>query len=263
MDKNILILSDFVGYGNVALHSARTILTKMGCQVFALPTAVISNTWNYGRAVTLDTTDFLFSSLEAWESMGFRFDAVLIGYISGERQAAEIARLCPKWRAQGAEVFLDPILADNGKLYNGVTPQQIDHMRLLAGQVDWVLPNVTEAQYLARCEVCGSLSREAAEELAAALASGGGNVVITGAEVDGRSCVALWDGQLQLLPYEAVPGRFSGTGDAFSAVFAGSRMQGLSPADSARAAMEKTKEWIIRSRAEDWKGTGLPIERYF
>lgn len=53
---NILILSDFVGCGNVAMGVARSVLTHMGHNALCLPTALISNTWNLGAPAVLDTT---------------------------------------------------------------------------------------------------------------------------------------------------------------------------------------------------------------
>ena len=65
MEKHILILTDFVGYGNVAMATARAVLTRMGHRVYCLPTALISNTWNFGSCAQLDTTEYLKTS---WES---------------------------------------------------------------------------------------------------------------------------------------------------------------------------------------------------
>lgn len=249
--KTVLILSDFVGLGNVAMATTRAILTRMGCRTLCLPTALISNTWNLGPSIQLDTTDYLTRALDNWDAMGIRFDAVFIGYLSGPEQAEVIAARCPAWRQQGAMLLLDPILADNGRLYNGITPQQVDAMRRIARECTWLLPNATEATFLA-----GGDPR--LTDLGAA------NVLITGADPDGHPGVVLWDGKTRtVLPYDPIPGSFSGTGDAFSALFLGGLLQGLDAVQSAQSAMATTAEYIQNTLIHPWPDTGLPVEQYF
>lgn len=253
MEKHVLILSDFVGYGNVAMATSRAVLTKMGCTVFCLPTALISNTWNFGSCATLDTTDYLRRSLENWEQLGFPLDAVLIGYIADETQAEFLAVQCKKWQEQGVQVYLDPIFADNGKLYRGITEKQISFLHALLPLMDGIFPNATESCFLAGTE-------NPIQALSVLRQMGVGNIVITGAD----NAVLLWDGQAeQTLPYTPIPGSFSGAGDAFTAVCLGGILAGNSLHDSARTAIETTKIWIKRSLEEGWQGMGLPVERYF
>lgn len=253
MEKHVLILSDFVGYGNVAMATSRTVLTKMGCTVFCLPTALISNTWNFGSCATLDTTDYLHRSLESWEQLGFRLDAVLIGYIADEAQAEFLAQQCKKWHEQGIQVYLDPIFADNGKLYRGITEKQVSFLRTLLPLTDCIFPNATESCFLAGAE-------SPIQALSVLRQMTDGKIVITGAD----DAVLLRDGQAeQTLPYTPVPGSFSGAGDAFTAVCLGGILAGNSLRDSAQAAIETTKAWIERSQAEGWQAMGLPVERYF
>ena len=147
-EKHILILSDFVGCGNVAMATCRAVLTKLGHRVYCLPTALISNTWNLGSVAQLDTTGYLRQSLETWQQLGIRLDAVLLGYIADSEQAAFLYRQCEKWKESGVTIFFDPIFADNGKLYKGITPERLEFLRGLLRQVDYVLPNLSEAQFL-------------------------------------------------------------------------------------------------------------------
>lgn len=253
MEKHVLILSDFVGYGNVAMATSRAVLTKLGCRVYCLPTALISNTWNFGTCVQLDTTDYLRRSLACWEGLGFPLDAVLIGYIADEAQAEFIAQQCQSWHDRGVRVYLDPIFADNGKLYRGITQQRLNFLRSLLPLMDCVFPNATESCFLAETD-------SADRALSALKEKTSGSVVITGAE----HRVLLWDGtQEQVLPYQPVPGSFPGAGDAFAPLCIGSLLAGKSLAESVQIAMDTTKDWILRAKEEDWQGMGLPVERYF
>ena len=256
-EKHILILSDFVGCGNVAMATSRGVLTRLGHRVYCLPTALISNTWNLGAAAQLDTTEYLRRSLEAWQQLGIRLDAVLLGYLADSEQAAFLYQQCEKWRKSGMTIFFDPIFADNGKLYKGITPERLGFLRELLRQVDYVLPNFSEAQFLT-----GEPSAEGA--LRGLKELGARHPVITGVPGETGQAVLLCDREaVQALTYDPVPGSFSGAGDAFSSLFAGGILSGLSPVESARNAIGTTKQWIQKSLQESWNGVGLPVERYF
>ena len=256
-EKHILILSDFVGYGNVAMATSRGVLTKLGHRVYCLPTALISNTWNFGSCAQLDTTPYLREALAVWQKLGFRFDAVLMGYIADEAQAEWLGEQCRLWHREGAAIFLDPIFADNGRLYRGITRERLDFLRRLLPQVHYVLPNFSEAKYLTGEEEPRRMLREL-EQL------GARGAVITGVTGEQDSAVWLLDsGRIHTLPYTPVPGNFSGAGDAFAALFAGGILSGLGAGESVRKAVDTTKEWIIQSQAENWQGMGLPVERFF
>lgn len=253
MEKKVLILSDFVGLGNVAMATTRAVLTKLGCTAMCLPTALISNTWNYGACAQLDTTDYLRHALTVWKELGFDFDAVLIGYIAGEEQARWIGGLCEEWQDAGTRIFLDPIFADNGRLYKGITPQRLDFLRQLLKKVDYVLPNSTEACFLAETAEPEAAARKLAE-------LGKAQIVVTGAD----SAVLLCrDGCVERHPYTSIPGNYPGAGDAFTALFVGNVLSGLTPSQSIDRAIGTTASWIRQSVQENWQGMGLPVERYF
>lgn len=253
MEKKVLLLSDFVGLGNVAMATARAVLTNLGCTAMCLPTALISNTWNYGACAQLDTTDYLRRSLTVWQELGIDFDAVLIGYIAGEEQAQWLGGLCEKWRDAGVRIFLDPIFADNGRLYKGITPQRLEYLRQLLKKVDYVLPNSTEACFLAQTDEPEEAARKLAEP-------GSAEIVVTGAD---GAVLLCRDGCVERHPYTSVPGNYPGAGDAFTALFMGNVLSGLTPSQSIDKAIETTAAWIRQSLAENWQGMGLPVERYF
>lgn len=257
MEKQVLILSDFVGCGNVAMATSRAVLTKLGHRVYCLPTALISNTWNLGACAQLSTTDYLRAALRTWQQLGIRPDAVLIGYLADEAQAEWIGAQCEAWHHAGVEIFLDPIFADNGKLYRGMTEQRLSFLRSLLKQVDFVLPNLTEARFLTG-------EQDPLRALRALTDLGAGGAVITGVPQGEESAVLLrHGGQTERLPYRPIPGNFPGAGDAFTALFAGGILSGKAPGASARTAIDATKQWIQKSLEENWQGMGLPVERYF
>lgn len=257
MEKRILILTDFVGCGNVAMATSRAVLTRLGHGVCCLPTALISNTWNLGSCAQLDTTGYLKAALENWDKLGFRFDGVLLGYIADENQAAFLAEQCESWHRAGVPIFLDPIFADNGKLYRGITQERLDFLKNLLRQVDFVLPNLTEAQFLTgEADPCRALR--------GLMELGARGAAITGVPLGEENAVLLALGaETETLPYTPIPGNFSGAGDAFTALFTGGILSGKSPRESAQTAIRTTKQWIQQSQTNPSAIIGLPVERYF
>lgn len=258
MEKHVLILSDFVGFGDVAMAASRAVLTKMGYTLMCLPTALISNTWNLGAPAVLDTTDYLEQALENLEDRFLQPDAVLIGYLASAEQARLVAEKCAAWRRSGVKIFLDPIFADNGKLYRGVDEERIGYLRQLMLLADFVLPNSTEATFLAGAEVVYLAPAVLEKQLR--------GFVITGVKAgQTHDAVIVWDGVKQTqIGYERVPGDYSGAGDIFTALFIGHILAGRTPEESARLAIDTTKEWIIRScDTPERTCAGIPIERFF
>ena len=84
----LLLLSDAPSYGTVALKMSEAVLRRMRYEVFSLPTALISNTLNFGKAEILDTTAYLFRSLSVWKELGFDYSALFLGFVNGLAQAA-------------------------------------------------------------------------------------------------------------------------------------------------------------------------------
>ena len=255
-----LILGDITGKSRVAVRMLTSALESCGHEVLALPTALISNTLNLGKHATLDTTDYLLASLDAWEELGLRWDCVLIGYVTGFSQARALCDVADRSRARGAWVLVDPILGDGGRMYNSVTADQAEGMRMLARHADIVTPNLTEACLLTdtlyealftggqegtsyafaneRTPAC-----DAQDAMLRALSGNGErSVLITSAATsDGGSAVLGFDaktGERFAIPFERVPGRHFGTGDLFSALLTDALLRGMTLEGAAREASE-------------------------
>ena len=241
-----LILGDITGRSRVAVRMLTGVLEARGHEVLALPTALISNTLNLPRHEALDTTDYLLASLEAWEAMGLSWDCVLIGYVTGLAQAQALCGVADRARARGAWVLVDPILGDGGRMYNSVTPEQAEGMRLLARHADIVTPNLTEAKLLAGTDGDG-------EALLTALCDGGRrSVLITSAQTEDGTAVVGYDakaGSRFCIPFERAAGRHFGTGDLFSAHLADGLLRGKTLCEAARTANEAVGK-AIRGEGE-------------
>ena len=54
--KQILLINDVVGYGKVGMGAMLPILSYLGIPTYSLPTALVSNTLDYGKFNIQDTS---------------------------------------------------------------------------------------------------------------------------------------------------------------------------------------------------------------
>lgn len=284
---SILLVNDMAGYGKVALSVMIPMLSALRLNVYNLPTALVSNTLDYGKFDILETTDYMRSTLGIWDELGFTFDAVATGFLVSEEQSLLVSGYCRACKERGVPVFVDPIMGDEGVLYNGVTEASVEHMRNMCAVADIIMPNVTEAQYLTGMHVGKrALAEGELLEIVQALHDMGAmSVVVTSATVgEGGSAreagAAPAEGgvrhvtlvseqrgtgdelQTTMLPYDEIPVRLPGTGDIFSSVLIGRHMNGRPLVESVQAAMDVVVDMLQLCKDNDDKYKGVPIEQY-
>ena len=265
--KCILLINDMAGYGKVALSSMIPILSSMKFQVYNLPTALVSNTLDYGKFDILETTEYMKNSMRIWDELGFKFDMISTGFLVSEEQTKLVSEYCQKKKEDGTFIFVDPIMGDDGHLYNGVTEKTVTYMRQMCKVADMIVPNYTEAAFLAgKYTDKMELTKEKAEDLIRTLhADGAKTVVITSMKIDGQSCTMILDGEngeITSLPYTEIPVRFAGTGDIFSSVLIGKFKSGTPLTESVRLAMNAVEKLIAKNKDNEDKYKGIPIEQY-
>ena len=265
--KQILLINDMAGYGKVATAAMLPILSYMGYPTYNLPTALVSNTLDYGKFNILDTTEYIRGVFPVWKELGFSFDAIATGFIVSEPQAELIARYCQEQAANGTAIYCDPIMGDEGKLYNGVGPETIRNMQKLISVADLIYPNITEACYLTDTPYPdGSISASEARRLIDSLREKGAkSVLITSALVERQTVVVGYnhaDDTYFSLPYTEIPVHFPGTGDMFSAVLIGNLLNGVSLKQSTRRAMDAVYQLIDLNKDNEDKNRGIPLEQY-
>ena len=264
--KQILLINDVVGHSHVGMVAMLPILTYQGHSVFNLPTALVSNTLDYGRFNVMETTDYMRGTLPVWASLGFRFDAVCTGLMFSEEQAQLVNAYCRRLRSSGTTVFVDPIMGDGGRLYNGMGQRQVELMREMVAVADLTIPNLTEACYLTGTPFpqSGLDWSEARQMLDAICALGAKSALITSACVDGRTCVVGCHGTATgyfKLEYDELPKAFHGTGDIFSAVLIGRLMSGASLESATSKAMTVVSRLIERNLDQEDLCLGIPVEK--
>lgn len=264
MDHQVLLINDMAGYGKVALAAMIPVMSHMGVIVYNLPTALVSNTLDYGKFEILDTTEYMRNTLKVWDQLGFTFGAVSTGFIVNEAQAGLVADYCLEQARDGVLIFCDPIMGDDGKLYNGMSEQTVENMRRLVSCADYAVPNYTEAVFLAGDVYLESPGEEDIRRLIDKLRKlGAKSVAITSVQVDGVNQVSCYDANTDRyfsLPFEYLPVRFPGTGDIFSAVMLGQILNSGDMERSVKKAMDVVRRMIELNLGNEDKYKGIPVE---
>lgn len=265
--NSILLIGDIVGYGNLGLSAMIPILTNMKFATYKLPTSIVSNNFSYGDFAILDTTEYIRECIKIWKKQNFSVDAVCTGYLVSEEQTLLISDFCKELKKNGTHIFVDPIMADNGKLYNGATTHTIEYMRYMCKNADIIVPNFTEAKFLANKYLeKNSLSLVEATDLITILhALGRNSVVISSMIVEEQTCTMIFEEQtntVKLFPYEMIPSFFSGTGDIFSSILIGKYLHGCSLENSVLEAMNFVRKMIQINQNYPQPDNGIPIEQH-
>ena len=279
MGKRIVLFNDLPGYGKVALAAMVPLFSRMGHFPYQVPTAVVSNTLDFGKFRIQDMTDYMRDTIKVWDELGFDPDCICTGFVLSEEQVELIGDYIRSRKPRmdetqkvdnGCLVMVDPIMADGGKLYTGIGMERVAAMRKLVSYSDVMVPNMTEAGFLAG--ICPGRERASAAELRE-LVDGlhklsGKSVVITSAqdsETD-EHLVCGYDhknGQYFRVPFTFLPVRVAGSGDIFSTVMTGKLLNGESLEAAVREAVRVLTTLIRENQSHLDEYKGILIERYW
>ena len=269
MEKNILIIGDMPGYGKIGMAAVLPILSNMGHSVYNLPTALVSNNFDYGKFALLDTTQYIRETIQVWQDLGFRFDCITTGFLASGEQADLLRTFIEGQRREGLLVVTDPIMGDGGKLYNGSTQETVDYMRRFLGVSDVIVPNLTEAEfltglYLGRERLTEEESRQVLDGLRSC---GPRSVVVTSGreEETGRHVVWGFDGgtgEYFTVPYRFIKAHFPGTGDIFTSLLTGQLLKGKTLPQAVQKAVDLLEQLIFMEQDVVERNNGIRIEKY-
>ena len=279
MGKRIVLFNDLPGYGKVALAAMVPLFSHMGHFPYQVPTAVVSNTLDFGKFRIQDMTDYMRDTIKVWDELGFDPDCICTGFVLSEEQVELIGDYIRSRKPRmdeiqnvnnGRLVMVDPIMADGGKLYNGIGMERVAAMRKLVSYSDVMVPNMTEAGFLTG--ICPGRERASASELRE-LVDGlhklsGKSVVITSAqdsETD-EHLVCGYDhksGQYFRVPFIFFPVRVAGSGDIFSTVMTGKLLNGESLETAVREAVRVLTVLIRENQSHLDEYKGILVERYW
>ena len=147
MDKRLLTIQDISCVGQCSLTVALPVISACGIETAVLPSSVLSNHTAFKSWTFNDLTDDMENILNQWKKENITFSAFYTGYVS-EAQIPIIKKIIKETSRNDAIVVVDPVMADNGKMYAGFVFDFPKKMSELCNGADVVLPNITEASFL-------------------------------------------------------------------------------------------------------------------
>lgn len=234
--KRVMAINDLAGFGRVALSTTIPIISAMGSQVCPLPTVLLSSHAGYKGFSHLDLTSSMRDMLKHWGTLKIAFDVITTGFMLSKDQMEVAKEAFTSFKKQDQHIIIDPVMADDGKLYSTFGQDYVAAMQDFISYGDIITPNITEALLLLGMDDIEKVQHISIDEikiLAIKLSDMGPKIVIiTSVPVEDspeKKAVLAYDRQKQEYIYiseKTFPGSYPGTGDIFTSVLIGSILQG-------------------------------------
>lgn len=264
MDQRLLTIQDISCVGQCSLTVALPVISACGIECAVLPSSVLSNHTMFPSWTFDDLTLSMDTILAKWKEHKIDFSAFYTGYVS-EAQIPIIKKIFKETARENALVIVDPVMADNGKLYPGFSSDFPKKMAVLCNGADVVLPNITEASLLLDIEYKDSgYDEKYIEKICSGLtAMGAKNVVLTGVSFDpSKLGCAVFDGKkIEYYFTERLNVSMHGTGDVFASSFAGALCNGKTLFESAKIAANFVVESIKQTIDDKDHWYGVKFEK--
>ena len=258
--KRILTIQDISCVGQCSLTVALPILSACGLETCILPSAVLStHTGGFSGFTFRDLTDDMPAIQAHWQKEGIKFRAIYTGYLGSVKQVGYVQSILDTMGTDDCIRIVDPAMADNGKLYSIFNDEYVAAMRGLCASADILVPNITEAAFLADVEYRESYDESYIRMLLEKLAAlGAKTVVLTGVSYNpAKTGVLVYEnGNIHYYEHDKVSKGCHGTGDIYASAFTGALMNGKPLFDAARIAADYTLKCIVNTQgdADHWYG---------
>ena len=253
MIKKLALINDLCSVGRCSLSIQIPVVSALQLSACPIPTAVLSNHTAFPHVSSTGLGAVMEERLETLSENDIHFDGILIGYLGDctDLRALDAYLEAEKLRNPALRIFLDPAMADHGRLYRGMTEEHIEAMRALCRKADLICPNLTEAAFLADFDYEGL--KETLDRCTSAATRGmvmhallselhhltEGQIVVTGVEAYPETAedrtmtpealinvVSEADGDLRFVEHARSGDARPGTGDLFSAIVASLCLRG-------------------------------------
>jgi len=260
--KRVLTIQDISCLGKCSLTIALPVISALGSETVIIPTAVLSTHTMFKNFTCKDLSDQIEPIKQHWLNEGIRFDAIYTGYLGTIEQIDQIKGLFADFRDDNTLIVVDPVMADNGKLYPAFNMDYVRKNAELCGVADIIVPNITEAAFMTGMEYREQHDESYIKELLAGLNELGARIsVLTGVSLEeGKTGVMGYDrstGEYYLYQNDKINASFHGTGDLFSSTCVGEMMKGLDWRDAMRIAADYTAHTIrvtLQDTDKPWYG---------
>ena len=253
--KRIMTVQDISCVGRCSLTVALPIISAAGVEAGVLPTAVLSTHTAFPKFTFCDLTDEIEKISDTFIELGIDFDAIYTGYLGSFRQLELVGDFIDRF-GKNATVVIDPVMADNGKLYSGFTEEFAASMAKLCSKADLIIPNLTEASFMLGIPYNPEYTEEDIKDILRRLTGlGCRTAALTGIGFSKSEIgVYAYDSEADSYYFyknERMPATFHGTGDVYASATLGALMRGFSTFESLSVAVDFTLESIKRTLADE------------
>ncbi len=253
--KRIMTVQDISCVGKCSLTVALPVISAAGVEASVLPTAVLSTHTGFPKFTFKDLTDEITPIKNTLEELKIDFDAIYTGYLGSFLQIKLVEDFIDSFKKNDTFVLIDPVMADNGKLYSGFTPEFALRMAKLCAKADLVLPNITEASFMLGIEYKSEYDEEYVKDILKRLTGlGCPRAALTGISFESSKIgVYSYDSVTDTYFYyanEKLPVSYHGTGDTYASAALGAIMRGISVEDSLAIAVDFTLECMKKTEAD-------------
>lgn len=241
--KRIMTIQDISCVGKCSLTVALPIISAAGVEAGVLPTAVLSTHTAFPSFTFCDLTDEIEKISDTFERLNIDFDAIYTGYLGSHRQLGLVSDFLD--RHKGGVVVIDPVMADNGRLYTGFTPEFAASMAALCAKADLIIPNITEASFMLGVPYNPDYDEEYVRDILKKLCG-------LGCKCAALTGISLQEDRIGVYSYnsdtdtyfsyfnEKLPAAFHGTGDVYASATLGAMMRGFTTEESLAIAVDFT-----------------------
>ncbi len=260
--KRVLTIQDISCLGKCSLTIALPVISALGSEAVILPTAVLSTHTMFRNFTCKDLSDQIEPIANHWKSEGVTFDAIYTGYLGTIGQIDQVKELFRSFREKGTTIIVDPVMADNGKLYPAFDMDYVRKNAELCAEADIIMPNITEAALMTGMEYREEYDEDYIRELLARLNElGAGISVLTGISLEkGKTGIMGYErksGDYYVYQNRRIDAAYHGTGDLFSSTCVGEILRGRDWRDAMRIAADYTAHTIevtLRNPEKPWYG---------
>ena len=273
--KRLLSIQDISCFGKCSLTVALPIISACGIETDIIPSAVLStHTGGFCNYTFRDLTEDIPLISKHWEKEGIFFDAIYSGYLGNRKQILYVSDIMDNLLYRGGLKIVDPVMADNGKLYKGFDMDYVKAMRKLCEKADIVSPNITEACLLADIEYKEIYDEAYINFILDRLSKlTKASIILKGIKIDnGVIKVAIKKGEkvtrdtekkeeISYISSRYIEASCNGTGDIFISAFIGAFMSGKAIERAVKIAMDFVVDSIESTLSDKAHWYGVRFEQ--
>ena len=248
--KRIVTIQDVSCFGKCSVTVALPLISAMGVECAIIPTSVLStHTGGFEGFTFRDLSDDIPKIKEHWKKYDIKFDTIYTGYLGSVKQIDYTIDFISEFKRENTLLFVDPAMADKGRMYTGFDSEFPSHMARLCACADIIVPNITEASFLTGTPYTESYDEAHVKLLLKKLCNlGAKKAVITGISLEKSTQGAYFydsvNDEYYFYSASNVDRNFHGTGDTFASVFCGAITKGFDIKRALEIAVDFTVECI-------------------